>query len=195
MSEDEAFIRAIVDRPGDDTARLVYADWLDDRGDPRAEFLRLTVQRDGLADGDPARIQAESRLAQLRAELDPQWLMVFDPAPVGNCPCIDPNCRWDDARPTDLPDIRICHRCWRSVIYCHALDEAREFASCGQVVALSTRIPREQIEQEPAFREPPPDDASEEFELTLEEFLDAEPPGAPVIPPTLERPRPWWKFW
>jgi uncharacterized protein (TIGR02996 family) len=26
MNEDEAFIRAIMDTPGDDTARLVYAD-------------------------------------------------------------------------------------------------------------------------------------------------------------------------
>jgi uncharacterized protein (TIGR02996 family) len=33
MTEDESFIRAIVDTPGDDTARLVYADWLDDRDD------------------------------------------------------------------------------------------------------------------------------------------------------------------
>jgi len=33
VSEDEAFIRTIVDGPGDDTPRLVYADWLDDRAD------------------------------------------------------------------------------------------------------------------------------------------------------------------
>ena len=33
MTEDEAFIRTIVDHPGDDTPRLVYADWLDDRGE------------------------------------------------------------------------------------------------------------------------------------------------------------------
>ena len=32
MSEDEAFIRTIVDTPGDDLPRLVYADWLDERG-------------------------------------------------------------------------------------------------------------------------------------------------------------------
>jgi uncharacterized protein (TIGR02996 family) len=32
-ADDEAFIRAIVDSPGDDTQRLVYADWLDERDD------------------------------------------------------------------------------------------------------------------------------------------------------------------
>ena len=40
MTEDEAFIRAIVQSPGDETARLVYADWLDDRDDPRGTYLR-----------------------------------------------------------------------------------------------------------------------------------------------------------
>ena len=40
MNEDEAFIRAIVDAPGDDLPRLVYADWLDDRADPRGPYLR-----------------------------------------------------------------------------------------------------------------------------------------------------------
>ena len=42
MTEDEAFVRAIVDSPGDDTPRLVYADWLEEHGDSsRAEALRL----------------------------------------------------------------------------------------------------------------------------------------------------------
>ena len=44
MNEDEAFIRAIVDNPGDDTPRLVYADWLDDRDDPRGPYLRAEFE-------------------------------------------------------------------------------------------------------------------------------------------------------
>ena len=40
VSDDEVFIRRIVDSPGDDLPRLVYADWLDERGDPRAAWLR-----------------------------------------------------------------------------------------------------------------------------------------------------------
>jgi uncharacterized protein (TIGR02996 family) len=42
-TDDEAFIRAIVDAPGDDGPRLVYADWLDERGDPRGEYLRAEL--------------------------------------------------------------------------------------------------------------------------------------------------------
>jgi uncharacterized protein (TIGR02996 family) len=34
-ADDQAFIRAIVDNPGDDTLRLVYADWLDEQHGPR----------------------------------------------------------------------------------------------------------------------------------------------------------------
>jgi uncharacterized protein (TIGR02996 family) len=35
-----AFVAAIRANPGVETLRLVYADWLDERGDPRGEFLR-----------------------------------------------------------------------------------------------------------------------------------------------------------
>jgi uncharacterized protein (TIGR02996 family) len=44
MSPD-VFLDVLRDDPGDDTTRLVYADWLDDQGDSaRAEFIRLFVQ-------------------------------------------------------------------------------------------------------------------------------------------------------
>src|SRR5712671_7966964 len=41
-SRDEAvvFLQAIAADPGDDSARLVFADWLEERGDPLGDFLR-----------------------------------------------------------------------------------------------------------------------------------------------------------
>lgn len=42
--DDEAFIRAIVDAPCDDAPRLIYADWLDERDDPRGAYLRAEVE-------------------------------------------------------------------------------------------------------------------------------------------------------
>jgi uncharacterized protein (TIGR02996 family) len=40
----EPFLRAICADPEDDTVRLVYADWLDENGDPeRAEFIRCQI--------------------------------------------------------------------------------------------------------------------------------------------------------
>jgi uncharacterized protein (TIGR02996 family) len=44
----EGFLRAIQDDPEDDAVRLIFADWLDEHGQPdRAEFIRLQVQRAG----------------------------------------------------------------------------------------------------------------------------------------------------
>ncbi|VTS02303.1 Repeat-companion domain protein OS=Isosphaera pallida (strain ATCC 43644 / DSM 9630 / IS1B) GN=Isop_0391 PE=4 SV=1: LRR_6 [Gemmata massiliana] len=45
MSEHDAFLRAICANPDDDTARLVFADWLQEHGEPdRAEFIRLHIE-------------------------------------------------------------------------------------------------------------------------------------------------------
>jgi uncharacterized protein (TIGR02996 family) len=41
MTEDEAFLQALLQTPDDDTPRLIYADWLEEQGDPRGEFIRL----------------------------------------------------------------------------------------------------------------------------------------------------------
>ena len=44
MSDETAFLNAIREKPDDDTARLAYADWLEERNDPRAEYVRLRHQ-------------------------------------------------------------------------------------------------------------------------------------------------------
>lgn len=42
MTERESLLRAVCENPDDDTPRLVFADWLDEHGDPAwAEFIRL----------------------------------------------------------------------------------------------------------------------------------------------------------
>ena len=38
---DDAFLAAILATPDDDSPRLIYADWLEERGDPRGELLRV----------------------------------------------------------------------------------------------------------------------------------------------------------
>ena len=41
MTEREAFLRKLVEQPGDDTHRLVFADWLDEHAESeRASHLR-----------------------------------------------------------------------------------------------------------------------------------------------------------
>ena len=45
MSDEDAFLVAIRVNPTDDAPRLVYADWLDDQGDPRGELIRVQMAR------------------------------------------------------------------------------------------------------------------------------------------------------
>jgi uncharacterized protein (TIGR02996 family) len=52
MSE-QAFLQAIIANPEDDAHRLIFADWLDERGDPRAPFIRIQCQQASLPQGDP----------------------------------------------------------------------------------------------------------------------------------------------
>src|SRR5262249_42657415 len=46
MTDEAAFLRSILDDPDDEANRLVYADWLEERGDPRAELVRLQLETD-----------------------------------------------------------------------------------------------------------------------------------------------------
>ncbi|MBY0461450.1 MAG: TIGR02996 domain-containing protein, partial [Gemmataceae bacterium] len=44
MSDRAALLKAILDDPDDDTARLVFADWLDEHGEGRrAAYIRAQV--------------------------------------------------------------------------------------------------------------------------------------------------------
>jgi uncharacterized protein (TIGR02996 family) len=45
MTQEEAFLQAIVESPEDDLPRLVFADWLEENSQPeRAEFIRVQVE-------------------------------------------------------------------------------------------------------------------------------------------------------
>src|SRR5262245_25362518 len=44
MSDAGPFLSAIHEAPHNDQPRLVYADWLDKRGDPRGEFIRVQYE-------------------------------------------------------------------------------------------------------------------------------------------------------
>src|SRR5262245_12365846 len=54
MSDRDAFFQAILHAPDDDAPRLVFADWLDEHGDPdRAEFIRVQCRQARLPFYDP----------------------------------------------------------------------------------------------------------------------------------------------
>jgi uncharacterized protein (TIGR02996 family) len=78
VSDDRAFEQDILANPDDDAPRLVYADWLEEHGDParaaRAEFIRVQYALQGLAPGDARRPQLEERERDLRAAHEAAWV-------------------------------------------------------------------------------------------------------------------------
>jgi uncharacterized protein (TIGR02996 family) len=75
---DETFLDAIRADPEDSSAYLAYADWLEERGDVRAEFLRVQADLLGLRRKDPRGEGLRARLGRLRRLIDPDWLVWVD---------------------------------------------------------------------------------------------------------------------
>jgi uncharacterized protein (TIGR02996 family) len=86
---EEAFLRALRERPADDTTRLVYADWLEELGDDasaaQACFLRLDHELTGLPNGDQRRKRLEAELRRLAADVAPAWAAVVSRARIEKC--------------------------------------------------------------------------------------------------------------
>jgi uncharacterized protein (TIGR02996 family) len=61
MITEDIFVRAIVAAIDDRLLRLVFADWLDEQGDPRAEWLRVDCELAELGPGDNRRPALEVR--------------------------------------------------------------------------------------------------------------------------------------
>jgi uncharacterized protein (TIGR02996 family) len=158
MSE-EGFLRAILERPKDDTSPLVYADWLEEQQGPvpaaRAEFLRLTVELASMARADIRRMKAiQKRLQELAATLDPDWLAVVSRLKIENCRGKRDTARsfysfrlicdrrWEDLRVTEDRAVRFCAGCEQSVHYCDSITQAREHAERGHCVAVDLGVAR-----------------------------------------------------
>jgi uncharacterized protein (TIGR02996 family) len=80
MSE-EALLASVLDAPGDDAPRLVYADWLEERGDPRAELLRLECEFLRLPPDDERVPAIRARLYELHRALDHDWVTLVRRVP------------------------------------------------------------------------------------------------------------------
>lgn len=77
MSDREAFQRAIAAAPADDTPRLVFADWLDDHGDPAwADLIRVQVELEPIHEelDNPRRRELADRETELLARHGDRWL-------------------------------------------------------------------------------------------------------------------------
>lgn len=75
MTPYEPFLQAILDNPDDDAPRLVYADWLEERGQPeRAEFMRLQCELAMLSKEDARRTNLEAQQKEFLTKHEEEWL-------------------------------------------------------------------------------------------------------------------------
>ena len=72
MPQDSAFLEAIQAEPDDDLPRLIFADWLDEQGDPRGEFIRIQCELFQRSDDVPF-LQSEIWRLPQRKRDDDHW--------------------------------------------------------------------------------------------------------------------------
>src|SRR5262249_26258167 len=77
-----AFLRAVIEAPDDDAPRLMFADWLEERGDVRGEFIRVQCELARLPEDDSRRDVLEEREGTLLETHGSLWLGAL-PAPPG----------------------------------------------------------------------------------------------------------------
>jgi uncharacterized protein (TIGR02996 family) len=134
VTDGDALLAAILAHPGEDTPRLMYADWLDENGEPaRAEFIRVQVaiarpgcyacqfRAEVLPNSSPAaaprscRCPADKRaLPGRERELLEEHRGALVPVVAGLDvePCLNPDTRYpvEDGRATGLPVRGLCER-------------------------------------------------------------------------------------
>ena len=175
MHDEDDFLRKLSETPADDTVRLVYADWLDERGDAesktKAQFLRVTVRLMGTDSTSRLAETKEKELQQLAATLPTDWLAVVSRLKVEGCgqksdrhlanrtasyadveTLFEFVCdkQWDEMTPTEDQDVRHCGQCKQNVHYCDTITVAREHAEKGHCVAVDLGIIRRQRPRPPA---------------------------------------------
>jgi uncharacterized protein (TIGR02996 family) len=74
----QALLQAIIDHPDDDDARLVFADWLDEHGQPeRAEFIRVQIAMGHPRENVDRWLDLEMRENELLERHQREWLDAF----------------------------------------------------------------------------------------------------------------------
>ena len=74
MPTDPDFLAAVTATPADRLPRLVYADWLDERGDVRGELIRLEEETRERVAWDDTLWKLKPRRNELRGQVDADWL-------------------------------------------------------------------------------------------------------------------------
>src|SRR5262249_32601724 len=128
VHDEAGFLSAIHQTPADDTARLVFADWLDEQDDPackaKAEFIRGELRMAEAPERNLNRAEALRSLEALARQLDPGWLASVSHPKLEACRMrFQFECpkQWALLTPTNDPKVRFCDACKKNVHYCDSL--------------------------------------------------------------------------
>jgi len=77
MDQSSGFLQEVLAAPEADGPRLIYADWLEEQGSPRGEFIRVQCELDALDPRDPRFLDLQFRNEELLAEFGSQWAAEF----------------------------------------------------------------------------------------------------------------------
>ncbi|MBP3957599.1 TIGR02996 domain-containing protein [Gemmata sp. G18] len=168
MSDEESFLAKVLENPADDTTRLVFADWLDERDDAesklKAQFLRATVRFKTTGNTTDEIEARRKELQPLAAQLPTDWLAVVSRLKVEVCSSKERKHRsravqrlftfvcdknWDEMTPTEDPTVRQCEQCHQAVHYCDTITTAREHADQDHCIAIDLGIIRRESDLEP----------------------------------------------
>ena len=75
--QQNAFLQTICANPEDDAPRLVYADWLDERGNPLGEFIRVQVELARIKESRPRYGMLRARQLELMLAHVPLWVQPY----------------------------------------------------------------------------------------------------------------------
>jgi uncharacterized protein (TIGR02996 family) len=169
MDSDSGFLDAILAAPDDPAVRLVYADWLDEHGEPeRAEFLRTEASLSVLPENNPRRAGLLKRLRALQLTVGDEWAASIDRSRIEGCYIHDfiettqrhddplrvafafqcPQ-EWEKLAPTDDPLVRYCEACKEPVFHCGSVKLAQQHANRGHCVAVDSRLVRKKGDVQP----------------------------------------------
>jgi uncharacterized protein (TIGR02996 family) len=161
--QEEGFLRAIQETPGDNSQLLIYADWLDEQEDPisaaKSEFVRISVELATVVGRRGGKRKRRQRLRKLAQTLAKDWLALVTRAAIENClkhqggpdrttrldlvrfNYVCPR-RWEELRPTAVRTVRFCEECRKNVHYCGTIQEARQHAWAGHCVTVDLGVLR-----------------------------------------------------
>jgi uncharacterized protein (TIGR02996 family) len=153
---ERAFYAAIFERPDDDGPRLIYADWLEERGDAeslaKAEFIRLECSLAALKPESDDYARRKARMRELSQSLGLIWCAAVSKPALENCRvAFKFECpkKWEQLTLTGDPLVRFCESCRKGVHYCGAIQEAQEHAWAGHCVAVDCRVDRKPGDLDP----------------------------------------------